>query len=101
MLCLQTEAVALRVRAAGLSRDAAIEKIAGIKLQTRLGCRNVERASRGWLGHASCMNQARAGAVQHEVVIVAAAEAQLFVILCDPRTDCRGSSEIERRAGDR
>src|SRR6266540_924999 len=98
MLGLETEAGAVRVHPPALPRDRAVEEVARVELHPGLGRADIERAPAARLYQAGGVRKTRsAAAVEHPVVVVSPAKAQLHVVLRDARADpCRGA-KIERR----
>src|SRR2546430_17566239 len=101
MLRLQTEAVALLIDPSLLARDRAIEKVARVELQSRLGGRDVERATGRGIDHARGVLKACTGTRQDEVVVVAEAVPELRMLFPDALADCRRLPEVEWRGGHR
>src|SRR5947207_542645 len=101
MLRLQTEAVALLIDTSLLARDRAVEKVARVELQSRLGGRDVEGATGRGIDHACGVLKAFTGTRQDEVVVVAEAVPELLVLFPDARADCRRLAEVEWRTGHR
>src|SRR5262245_16862321 len=99
MLCLQAEAVAFVVGLAGFALHL-FEKVADVKLDARLGRPDFQNSAGLRLIYLSRPTQYSGLAVDDEVVVVAAAELQLLVVLIDARADRRGLREVERRAFD-
>src|SRR5690348_15306255 len=81
MLWLHAESIAELVNPAAFSFQRAIEEVAGIKLQARLAGKNFENPSRGWFVNPSHETDRAGVVVNHPVIIVAARELQLFIIL--------------------
>src|SRR2546430_15675992 len=101
MLRLQTEAVALLIDPSLLARDRAIEKVARVELQSRLGGRDVERATGRGIDHARGVLEAFTGTRQDEVVVVAEAVPELRMLFPDALADCRRFAEVECSGGHR
>src|SRR4051812_35824533 len=102
MLGLERQTIAEPIHGAAFAGDGAVEEIAGIELQARLGGGDLHRATTRRLNDARGEDQrvrGRAVAVEHPVVIVAVAVPNLGVLsLVDSRSDRRRRTEIERRA---
>src|SRR6185369_302923 len=102
MLRLERYSVAEMVDDTAFSNVAAVEEIAGVKLQARLGGGDLHRATTRWFDNAGSEYQrvrCRAAAVQNPVVIVAIAVANLDVLpVIYSLTDRVRCAEIERRA---
>src|SRR5438067_8545883 len=102
MLCLQCQPITEAIDGAAFAGDAAVEKIAGIKLQAWLGGGDLHRATTRGFDDARGEYQGvcgRAAAIQNEVVIVAVAVANLRVLsLIYSRSDRSWRPEVERRA---
>src|SRR6476469_6437102 len=100
MLRLEGNSVSEAIDSASFAGDAAVQKIAGVELQARLGREYVEGADARWLDDARSVHQRVVwcvSAIQNEVVIVPVAIADLRVpTLVNPRSDRRRSAEIER-----
>ena len=103
MLRLERNPIPETIDRASFAGDAAVEKIAGVELQARLGCEDVQRSPRRWLHDPRRAHQrigCRSSAIQNEVVIVPVAVADLRVLtLVNARSDCRRGAKIERRSG--
>src|SRR5215475_11519462 len=99
MLCLEAEAVALVVGLAGFALHLC-KKVADVKLDARLGRPDFHSPGRLRIIYLRRLTQYSGLAVDDEVVVVAAAELQLLVVLIDARADRRGLCEVERRAFD-
>ena len=97
MLCLQAEGAAKVVRFAAFPLDRAVEEVAGIELNARLGCRDVERTSGRWVYNVYHLAQGSHFSVQDEVVVVTIASLDLLIIRTDALTDSMWLPEIERR----
>src|SRR5205823_10694239 len=96
------EAVAVPVDDGVLAPQRAVEKVAGIELQSWLRSGDLHHTPGCRLVHA-CRERrlaALAALVQHEVVVVAAPEAELRIVLVDAGADRRRRAEVERRARD-
>ena len=103
MLRLQDQRPAVNVHVAGFADDRAVEEIARVELNARLRRAEVERAASRRLDDACRVGQASRPipAIEHLVVIVAAAEANLLVRCADPGAHRDRHAEVERRTGDR
>src|SRR5262245_2637593 len=99
MLCLEAEAVALVVGLAAFALHLR-EKVADVKLHARLGRPDFHHAARRRLGDLRRLTQYSSLAVDDEVMVIAAAELQLLVVLIDARADRRLLREVEGRAFD-
>lgn len=99
MMGLQRQSVAEAVDAPAFTGDAAVEEVPRIELQTRLGRENLERATGRRFGDSrrKCESTGRrARTIEHEVVIVSVAVADLRVrSLVDPRSDRRRGAKVE------
>src|SRR5213594_1048759 len=98
MLRLETEAVALLIDPSLLAGDRAIEKVARVELQSRLGCRHVERATGRPIDHAGGVLKAFTGTREDEVVVVAEAASELRMFFPDALADPCRLPEVEWRA---
>src|SRR6266404_8024136 len=102
MLRLEGQSVAVPIDVPCLAGDAAVEKVPGIELDPWLGRENVQCAPRRRLGDVRRVNQrvrASIPAVEDEVVVVAAAVANLRVLaLVNASTDWHRRPKIERCA---
>ena len=81
--------------------DRAVEEVARVELDPRLGGEDLERAAALRLDDPGDLAQLARLAAQHEVVVVAAAALQLLVGRVDARADRCRLAEVERRAVDR
>src|SRR6266576_6522763 len=105
MLGLETEARPLTVNAPALSFNSPIEKIAGIELQSRLCRASVEPAAARRILQPRRMHERprppplpRAIAVDHPIVVVAAPEPELLMLVVDARSNRGCPAKIERRS---
>jgi len=90
MLRLHAECAAARVCLAALAVQGAIQEIAGVKLQGRLGGPDLEDAAGLRLVHFRRLGEPGAGLVEHPVVVVALAELDLLVVGFDAGADGGG-----------
>lgn len=99
MLRLHAKRRAPRVCAAfALKRP--VEKITCVELKTRFGGKNFQNASRFGVGHLSSAFKTRSGAIEYPVVVISAAEDQLFILLLDTFSNRVASAKIEWRSRD-
>src|SRR6476660_8204907 len=102
MLRFERQAIAEVIYRAAFADVAAVEEIAGIKLEARLSSRDLQRATTGRFDYARRQYQRVCGnpaAIQHPIMIVAVAIADLGVVsVIYSRSDRGGRPEIERRA---
>src|SRR5687767_930681 len=96
MLRLEAKAAAPGINAGPFALERAVEKIAGVELQARLGRRDFERAAARTVDDPCRRLQTGTRASKVEVVIVAAGHFQLGIGLLDARTDRGGLTKIER-----
>src|SRR6266851_8145871 len=98
MLRLEAQPRSVRVNATALSFDAAIQEVARVKLQSRLGRADLDRTPAGRLYESRRRDETRlAAAIEHPVVVIPTAKPQLRVLLRHPRADTRRGAKIERR----
>src|ERR1035441_6040845 len=98
MLRFHAEAVAELIDPTALARELAVEEVAGIKLQTRLSGEARQHPPGGRLIHAPHEAKLPHRFVDYPVVIVAAAELKLLVVLADARANGRWRPEVKGRA---
>src|SRR5664279_719684 len=98
MLCFHAEAIAELIDPAALARELAVEEVAGIKLQTRLSGEDLQHPASGRLIHAPHEAKLPHRLVDDPIVVVAAAELKLLVVLADARANGRWRPEVKRRA---
>src|SRR5712691_11117936 len=98
MLRLETEAEALLINPSLLTGDRAIEKVARVELQSRLGRRHVERAAGRGIDDAGGVLKAFTGTREDEVVVVAEAASELRMFFPDALADPGRLPEVEWRA---
>src|SRR6185437_7313724 len=99
MLGLETEARPVTVDAPALSFERPIEKVAGIKLHSRLCRADVEpAAAHGILEPRRMHQRVRSIPIDHPIVVVAAPKPELLVLVVDARSNRGCSPEIERRS---
>src|SRR6266571_2914369 len=101
MLRLEAQRRAMSVDLPALSRDAAVEKVAGVELDAGLRGAHVERASTFRINETRRVDERHCAAIDHPVVVVPVAVTQLRMRLVDTRADGRGDTEIEWRSLDR
>src|SRR3982750_465004 len=101
MLRLEAKAGALSVDSSTFPDDRPIKKISRVELQPGLGGGDFHGPATGRFDDEGGPFQARTGAIEHPVVVVAGAVLELRVLEPNPITDCLWRSEIERRAFDR
>jgi hypothetical protein len=92
MLRLKTTGAVLHVWRAAFSHDAAVKKIARIELHTGLGGGNLHHSTGLRFAKPGGESESVRARAQHEVVIIAAGQLQLFVIITDARPDRRRRS---------
>nr|WP_254453605.1 hypothetical protein [Siccirubricoccus sp. G192] len=101
MLGFQAEPGVAAERPAVAAVARAVQEIAAVELQSRLGGQHLHREA----GHRKPGGEAQPhrvrGAVEHEIMVVAAGDPQLRIGLADARADAAGCQEIEGRAGHR
>ncbi len=97
MLRFHAKGGAMLVNPPVFARDRAVQKIARVKLQARFGRENFQDAAAFRFGHPRHQLQLADFLVDDPVVIVAASELELFVVLPDARPNGRRSAEIKRR----
>ena len=96
VLRLETQRRAASVGVPGLALNGAVEEVRGVQLHSRLRREHFENAPALRLVDRRCERKRIALLVQYEVVVVAAAEADLLVVGIDPFTDLVRLAEIER-----
>src|SRR5439155_2263777 len=101
MLRLETEAITLLIDPSPFAGDRAIEKVARVELQSRLGCRDVERTTGRGIGDAGRVLKAFSGTREDEVVVVAEAAPELRMVFPDALADRCRLPEVQWRAGHR
>jgi hypothetical protein len=87
MLRLKTESIPALVNFTILPGLAAIEKVADIKLHSRLSRQHFHHTAGGRLKDLNGLSQLSWFSVKHKIVIVASAEFQLLVVLFDSLPD--------------
>src|SRR5262245_36224866 len=101
MLCLERDGAVTRVDAPLLTDHMITEAVAGVDLNSRLGGEDLEQAAAHRIIETRCECRLLAGIViEYEVMVVASADPELFVILANPIADGRRVAEVEWRAGD-
>ena len=98
MLRLEAESVSASVPATGLTDNAPVQTVGCVELEARLGRVYIQNPTAGRLFHVRGVHEFCVSQLQHEVVIVAAADPQLRIILIDPRSNGCGLREVEGRA---
>ena len=101
MLRLQTQSRMLSVRHATFSLGRAIQKIPGIKLNSRLISQDLQHTSRRRLENLRRLGQFAARLIQHPVVVVPVSQLDLLVVRVDARTDRGRLREVKWRPGHR
>ena len=97
MLGLEAEAVAKLILFASLAAEFAIEEIAAIELNARLGGEHFHGAPGGRFVNLRGHGKRAILVVEYPVVVVAAAEFHLLVIGFDALADGGGRGEVKRR----
>ena len=82
----------------GFSGDAPVEEVGRIELHTGLGRRDFQYTAARRLIHASHELQAAAVSIDHKIMVVAAGQLELLVVVVDAGADRRGAGEIQRRS---
>ena len=97
VLRLQRHAVPLPVRASAGADESAVEIAAAVELDSRLGRPDGQGAATAGIAQDGGFDQGGVAgfAVEHDVVVVAAADEQLRMALTDARPDRRRGREIE------
>ena len=98
MLRLQAQSITPFVDMPIFPRDRSIEEIPRVELHSGLRRRNFQHASARRFVDASRERQPCALTIDDEIMVVAMAEHELFIVVIDPRADLRRSREIKRRA---
>ena len=80
------------------ARECSIKEVAGIELNARLRCLDCHFAAALRISNDGGHTQRTGVAIEHPVVIVAAAELQLLVVVVNPRSDHFRLAKIKRRA---
>src|ERR1700761_7681085 len=96
MLGLKTEAGAEAVNVAAFAVRGSVQKVAGVELDTGLGCLDGQDATAGRFLNARCLMHYAHLSVEDVVVVVALPQAQLFVVILDSRADGRCLAKIQR-----
>src|SRR5215469_1475508 len=96
MLWFHRKSATMDIDRSAFADDGAVEEIAGIKLHARRCRPDLKNASALWVSHAGVQGELVHGMIHYEVVIVAAAEFQLLVVIVDARADGGGLAEIKR-----
>ena len=100
MLGLQAKTGAMRVRFSVFACSGAVEEVAAIKLDARLGGQHIQDSAAGSFEYFGGHLQAASFTIfKHPIVIVSLPEFQLLVFGIDPRADGGGFPEVKRRAG--
>ncbi len=96
----RADGVALAIGAIALAEESPVHEVAGIELDARRGDAHFQHPARARFLDARGRAQCAGGAVHDEIVIIAAAKADLLVAgIADARANRRRFAEIERRAG--
>ena len=97
MLRLQTKPAATLIGYSAFALDGSVEKIAAIKLDSRLIGENAQHAPRVWVVHLRRLRQSSSFGVEHPVMIVPSTEMELLIVRVDAAPDSCRFSEVERR----
>src|SRR5271168_5102670 len=101
MLRFQTKARSMTVKLPALTANCAIQKVAAVELNARLGRQHFQDASAAGFENLGGKLQTTAiGTLQDPIVIVSFAELQLFIVLIDARSNSDGLGEIKWSASD-
>src|SRR6266508_358617 len=98
VLCLQAQPGAALVDMTRLAGDGAVEKVARVELDARLGRGHIERAPRRRILDARGVTERPRRSVDHPVVIVAGAVAELRMVRVDAGANRDRLAEVEWRA---
>src|SRR5579871_2377670 len=94
MLRFEAKRVALLIDVAVLAMHS-VEKITGVELHSRFGGVHFQHSAGSRVISAAHKHESRAFAVNHEVVVIAPAELNLFILLANSRANLFRFSEIE------
>src|SRR5271163_1049979 len=97
MLRLQAEGKSPLVDPAFLAGDRSVEKVSGVKLQSRFGRRHSQDPPGSRLVHLGRLGQLSCRMIENEVVVIAMAEAQLRIVRIDPLSYGMRRSKIKWR----
>src|SRR5947209_18558844 len=98
VLRLKAEGCAARISVAVLAAGFAGQEVAAVELQARFCRPDLHHAPACWLIDFGCASERASAPVEHEVVIVAVAEAQLPILFVDVRADLCWAREVVGRA---
>src|SRR6185312_3750695 len=101
MLRFQAKAVTLFIDVPVLPGNRSVQKVARVKLHSRLGGQDLQHSSAGGFVHQGGASEAVVLAMDYPVVIIAASQHQLFVVLIDALADRSGLGEVHGSALDR
>lgn len=96
MLGLQAECAATYVSGTALALQRSVEEVSCVELDARLGSGDAEHAPGRWFIDFGGLEKLAGWRVEHPVMIVAFAEADLLVVGVDVVADSRRLGEIER-----
>ena len=98
MLCLKTKGIVQLIGLMILTDLAAIEKVAGIKLNAWFGGPDFHYPAGRWFMDHGRLAECAHPSLKHPVVIVAMSKLQLFVVLIYSQADCSRFGKVEGRA---
>src|SRR2546422_1062667 len=96
VLSLETKTIPMVIFLSPFAHDVAVKKVSAIKLKPGFRCQNFHNTARCLIIHSCGEREPISFLPENEVVVIPAAEMELFVILFDPRADRSRGSEIHR-----
>src|SRR6267378_6470338 len=98
MLRFHAESVSRFVYPTALACNCSAKMISSVKLHSRFGGQHFQHPPGSWLINARHQTEFTRRFIDDKILVVAAAELELFIVLIDASSDGRGFSEIEGRA---
>src|SRR5688572_8540335 len=98
MLRFERKPASSLIWTSGLAGQRAVEEIAGVELDARLGRRDLEHPSARWILHARRQHGLAPLPIQHEIVVIAVARPDLRIAGGDARANRGRLPEVEGRA---
>ena len=95
MLRFQAEPAAVGIDLSAFAGARSLHLVACIELHPRLGCQHLQHSSADRFGDARRQPQRARRTIENEIVIVAAAYADLLIVGVDARADGSGLAEVE------
>ena len=91
----------MQILLAAVANERSVEEVARVELHARFGRPNLHQPSGVRFIYRHRLAQSAGFAIEHEVVVIAAAVLDLLIVCADARADRRRLAEVKRRSLDR